>query len=191
MAFFLIDMALVIEVGRAVSVPLRLSLLCDSLSRSACVEVVCSTALCISVLAMDLPNLKVKLRCTGLNATRHSIIRMLDEHAISCSKVLRINENLLILFCNSLRDIDRIFCDDLCDEFGKLDCEPIPPPDLQAKRSFIVKSVDPVIYGEEVEEIAAELGNKNPWLVVKSVYRFNKSKTLKVTCSNQEMVNII
>ena len=139
---------------------------------------------------MDLPNLKVKLRCTGLNATRHSIIRMLGEHAISCSKVLRINENLLILFCNSLRDIDRIFCDDLCDEFGKLDCEPIPPPDLQAKRSFIVKSVDPVIYGEEVEVIAAELGNKNPWLVVKSVYRFNKSKTLKVTCSNQEMVNI-
>ena len=82
-------------------------------------------------------------------------------------------------------------CDDLYDEFMKLDCEPIPPPDLQAKRSFIVKSADPFIYGEEVEVIAAELGNKNPWLVVKSVYRFNKSKTLKVTCSNQEMVNLL
>ena len=99
----------VIEVGRAVlcrSDSLCCVILCHA---QPCVKVVCSTALCIPVLAMDLPNLKVKLRCTGLNATRHSIIRMLDEHAISCSKVLLINENLLILFCNSLRDIDRIF----------------------------------------------------------------------------------
>lgn len=97
------------------------------------------------------PNLKVKIICTGPRAARDSLHKVMHTFKVQCSRANRVNAELLLLYCNSNRDIDLIFSHDCLTELKKIDCQPQIPTYLKAKRSIIIKRLDPLIYSQETD----------------------------------------
>lgn len=133
---------------------------------------------------------KVKVKCTGPHATREQLLSSLSTFKIRVSRISRVDNELMLIYCNAAIDIDAIFSPDCLRVLSEIDCEPMFPTDLQAKRSIIIKRLDPFIYARDVQEIEVELMNKNNWVTVCNIYKFPRSKTIKVSFSNQQMVEL-
>lgn len=133
-------------------------------------------------------NFKVKMRCSSPLATREVILKILNNISVKCSRINRINDELLLIYCCTPEDVDIIFTPDAISKFNTVDCEPVAPPDLQAKRSLIVKRVDDCIYTQSEIAVKAELLRSNPWMFISSIFKFPNSKTIKVTFNSQDLV---
>ena len=135
-------------------------------------------------------NLKVKLRCTGSKASRDSVLQVLCDQGVKCAKLVAVDKTLILLYCTTLNDLDKVFSPNCISLLRDIDCDPRVPPDLQAKRSIIIRRVDQTIHNQSSSSIKTELERLNDWLVVDSIYKFPKSRTLKVSFTCQEMVNL-
>ena len=131
---------------------------------------------------------KIKVRCNSPKANREIMLRVLCDYNIKCSKIIKVNDKVLLVFCNASDDIDKMFSKECIAKLKSHDFNPIVPPDLQARRSLIVKNLDPLIYQNSVEDIVTEMEHSNIWLRIDSLYKFPNSRTIKVTCEDQEMV---
>ena len=76
------------------------------------------------------------------------MIKMLCEYNIGCSKLLKVKDKVLLVFCNTSDDADRMFSKDCIAKLKTFDFDPIVPPDLQAKRSLIIKNLRPSYLSE-------------------------------------------
>ena len=144
-----------------------------------------SAVFSFSILIMSL---KVKLRRNGLKASRVAVLEVICEFGVKCSKLHIIDDQVMLLFCNSHVDVDRIFSSECMKKLSEIDCDPRVPPDLQAKRSIIVRKLDNFIYEQCCDDIGAEIERSNDGLHVRSVHKFPNSKTMKITFLSQEMV---
>ena len=147
------------------------------------------SSVCVCDSSVIMANMRIKIRCNGASASRDSVLRVLCRNGVECSKLQRINSESLLLFCNSGSDIDKIFQDKCFLELQQSDCEPIFPADLKARRSIIIKSIDPFIYNHKEDGIKLELQKQNVWATVAEVFKFPNSKTVKVTFTEQSMVD--
>ena len=134
-------------------------------------------------------SLKIKLKCNSTLATRDSVLKITNNFHIKCSRINKVNPDLLLMYCNSSKDVDLLFSDKCLSELKKVKCTPIVPPGLQATRTIIVRRLDAVIYDEDVDTIKCELERVNTWLVISSIFKFPNSRTIKITCKNQDMVS--
>lgn len=132
---------------------------------------------------------KIKIKCLGPEASRDAVLKVLNRHNVLCSKVHRANADLILVYCNSANDVDKVFTSEAVNDLSQLDCEPTAPPDLHAKRSIIVKRLDSFIYDQDAESIKRELERVNPWLKIRNLFKFPNSKTFKITCFNLDMVS--
>ena len=133
-------------------------------------------------------NLKIKLKCTGDRATRDGVLKVLSECQVNCSRLYKVNNELILIYCNSANDVDLLFSTKCGDLLKRIDCVLKTPLDLQAKRSFIVRRVDSVILNHSIESISDELEKKNTWLVVRNIIKFPNSNVIKIVCGTQDMV---
>lgn len=130
---------------------------------------------------------KVKLKCLHNQNKRDALLKMLYDYHVNCSRIIQANPKLVLVYCNDSNDVDSVFSSKCISDLKVLGYEPIVPPDLRAKRSIIIKRLDSFIHGQSVENIKSELENVNSWLEIYDIYKFPKSKTLKITFVNQCM----
>lgn len=135
-------------------------------------------------------NIKIKIKCTHEHVDRESVLEILKKYSIKCSRVNRVDSKTLLLYCNNSQDVDKLFSPACIGDIKKLKCELVAPPDLVANRSIIVKQLDSFIYSQEVDTIKMELENENSWLNIQNIYKFPKSRTVKITFINQNMVTL-
>lgn len=136
-------------------------------------------------------NLKVKLRRGCASTTRDSVLNVLNSFNVKCSKIHAVDDDLFLIYCNTAHDVDLIFSPECGAKLDELKCVPQVPPGLEAKRSVIVRRLDNQVYSQNVLRIKAEIESKNTGFSLKTVYKFPKSKTLKLTFPNQDMVDRI
>ena len=132
-------------------------------------------------------SLKIKLICSSDSATRDSALAVLNEFNVRCSKIDKINDELMLLYCNTHQDVDRVFSSECIKKLKNIGYTPHEPPYLQANRSIIVKRLDKCIYDMPVDRMKIELESANNWMQVKTIYKFPNSKTIKITLIDQDM----
>ena len=92
-----------------------------------------------------------------------------------------------MFFCDSYNDIDGIFEEEVTGALRRINCDPVMPRDLKAKRSLIVKSCGAMVYDRDVSEIREEIERVNN-LKVCEAFKLPNFKALKVVLKSQKMV---
>ena len=133
---------------------------------------------------------KVKIKCEFFSQDqRVKILRIFDNFNIKCSKLVSSQNvpNECVAILHSITDVDKVFVEDCLSAFETLNCIPVMPPQLKAKRSIIMKSVDRYIYEFSENEILYEINRVNATLKAITVSKFSNARIIKITLSNQEM----
>ena len=133
---------------------------------------------------------KIKLKSLNDTINRDDVLSILKKFVIRCSRVNKVGANILLLYCNDSSDVDKLFSPECTKELKQLKCELIVPPDLKAKKSIIVKQVDSYVYDQNIDAIRYELEKENDWLSVNEIFKFPKSRNIKLTFANQNMVTL-
>jgi hypothetical protein len=92
-----------------------------------------------------------------------------------------------IAHCNADKDSDGIFSDGCLGALMLLDCVPVMPPDLRAKRTVVVRFVDKFVYDNSAEELKKDIGEQNQWLQVVQVIKLPSGTAIKLICKSREM----
>jgi hypothetical protein len=132
--------------------------------------------------------MKVKVRfAQGVNeAARQSLLGILSINGVKCSKILTQGDGFSVV-CNSPADADTIFSDKCSHSLQSQNFDPVLPAELKSKRTIILKRLDISLYNCENALLVEEIESANSWLTVKELYKFTKSKTIKLLCANQDM----
>ena len=72
-------------------------------------------------------------------------------------------------------------------ELEAVECKPILPPDLKAKRSLILWRCDDHILNQSEEDIKSKIEKQNDCAKVQEIFKYNSSKNVKVTIESQHM----
>jgi len=89
--------------------------------------------------------------------------------------------------CDSTDDLDELFSENCLAGLEELECRPVLPPALRSNRTVIVFKVDNLIYDNDTESIKNEIHRANFDLRVTELYKFENSKTIKLTFASQRM----
>ena len=73
---------------------------------------------------------KVKITCNGPQATRDSVLRVIKDAGIKWSRLIRVDQKLMLLYCNSPSDVDKMFEDQYLTILSERGCTPQVPPNL-------------------------------------------------------------
>lgn len=135
---------------------------------------------------------KIKIKCETPNiATRSAILQIISNYGARCSKLVVPSDNKceFLAYCNSDSDADKVLCQDSIDALSGINCVPVLPLHIKAKRTVIVKRLDQSISENSEADILDELDKQNDFLTVVDLFKFPNSNIIKITCRNQEMAN--
>ena len=134
---------------------------------------------------------KIKVKCQELtNNITIDVLQVLHVFGVACSKVQKNSSTKEVLvFCNSYDQLDKLFSSDCISALKAIGCFPKIPPQLKARRTVIIRSVDEFIYEKDENEILAEVKLKNSSLNAVEVFKFSKGRNIKITFDNQTMAN--
>ena len=136
---------------------------------------------------------KVRIKCDSMSQDKRlKLLKILEQFRIKCSKLISPLSvpNEYVAFLHDISDVDKLFTDNCINAFTALNCSPIMPAQLKAKRSVIMKKVDDYIYQYSEGEILTEINRQNSLIQASSVFKFPNIKMLKITLSNQLMTDI-
>ena len=130
---------------------------------------------------------------TLLNNSRPVTTPALNEilhcEKVDVSKTYFNKCNELFMLCNSSDDLDTLFSSGCISELEAVGCKPILPPDLEAKRSLIMRRCDDQILNQRDVDIKSEIENQNDCVKVQEIFKYNSSKNIKVTFEGQQMAS--
>ena len=82
----------------------------------------------------------------------------------------------------TLKKISMLFFSAACiSKLYTVECKPILPPDLKAKRSVILRRRDYQIPNMKEEDIKFEIENQSACIRVRDILKYDNSKNIKVT----------
>ena len=127
---------------------------------------------------------KIKLLTNGNPQQSQKLIKeILYNNDVMLSRTY-INANKLFALCNSARDVDNLFKKPCLEALKKVNCTPILPPDIKAKRSIILKNCDEDILLSTPQEITSEIEKLNR-VTIDDIFKFTSNKSMKITLDSQ------
>ena len=117
--------------------------------------------------------------------TTPALTEILHREKVNVSKTYFNKYNELFVLCYSSEDLDTLFSSGCFSELEAVGCKPILPPDLKAKRSLILRLCDDQILNQREEDIKSEIEKQNDSVKVQEIFKYNISKTKKVTFESQ------
>jgi hypothetical protein len=133
---------------------------------------------------------KVTIKCQDTSDNlRTRILIILNDFGAKCSKLFNSRKGEFAAYCHSDKEADGIFSDECLTALKAINCTPVMPMKLKAKRSVLVKNVDDHIYNNDVDAIKKELLKHNEWLAITEIFKFPSAKLIKITCSKQEFAD--
>jgi len=72
-------------------------------------------------------------------------------------------------------------------QLQNVSARPVMPPNIRVNRSLLLFKLDDMIFANSCEEIKSEIENKNQWCKLLDVFKFKKTKGIKVVFSSSIM----
>jgi len=114
-----------------------------------------------------------------------SVLKLLKQNSVNTVSI-SVSGSVFVVKCSEASDMDKLFSTKCISDLANIDCSPVLPPRLKALRTILVHNVEPIIYHHSVDEIKLELERTNNYTKVDDIYKFEKSKLLKITFSDQQ-----
>lgn len=127
------------------------------------------------------------IRLSETNITKQKLIKLLAESGVNFSKCYLDFHKQFVVICNGSDDVDKIFSDNCIQKLQEIGCKPVLPPELQARRAAILRYCDDMIYERSEDEIKEEIELKNTGIKVSDIFKFPKSKSIKITFGSAGM----
>jgi len=131
---------------------------------------------------------RIRLLCNdGALPSKEELLRVLVDHNVRITSVRITNNQFFDVFCTDDDNSDKIFSRDCVRGLNDINCEAVLPPNIKAKRTVILRNLDPLIYQNDIEQIKLEIQCENSQFVVDDLFKFPNSRMLKITFSTQQM----
>jgi len=127
-----------------------------------------------------------KLPNSEATPSKSEILKVLFDCGVQVSGV-RLSDDKFHVFCCEDGDSDRLFAEACITALQTLNCEPVLPPHIRAKRTVLLRNLDQLVYDNEVDDIKLEIGRANRNLIVDDIFKFQNNKMIKVTFSSHKM----
>ena len=95
------------------------------------------------------------------------------------------------LILSTTNDAEKLFSNKNMSILNNAGFKPHIPPILKSKRTIFARKSDPSFFEHSNEEILAEINSKNNPIIATSVFKFEKSSTIKIVLENANMVEKI
>jgi len=130
-----------------------------------------------------MPKITIKPR-NGIDEapSRVTILKTLCDSGVQVTSI-RSNNGVHHVYYSEDCDTDILFSEVCVAALFAVGCEPVLPPQIKAKRTVILRNLDPLIYEHEVDNIKIEIER----FIVDDIYKFSNHKMLKVTFTTQQM----
>lgn len=128
-----------------------------------------------------MPRIKIKHKHPTIQ-TKDQLLTILSEHDIYATKIIPLHDGYVVL--TSLEEeTDKIFDTPCQNSLNESSFNALLPPDLKAKRTVLLFSVDSTIRDKSEDEIQEEIESHNDFAAnaIDSVYKFQGSPIIKVT----------
>lgn len=118
-------------------------------------------------------------------ATRRRLLHVLAPEV----KVIRLipARDAIIVITGSDADADLIFTTEKLETLSKDGFSALMPPTLRAQRSVVCVRLDDLVYEHGADEILDEVEREQSWAKVQEVYKFPRSKNVKITFQTSAM----
>ena len=146
----------------------------------------CTVCVCLKQYC-DLAMPRIKIRCQQISSgTWSDILKIFRESSIKCTKLVP-SDGCYLAYCDTNSDVDLVFSDEVMKVFRLKNYSPVSPPDLQSRRTVIVKYLDDSICNCSVDEISTDINSNNLWLKTELIAKFKTGRGLKMICETIEM----
>jgi len=130
---------------------------------------------------------KITIKCSAETApTKVELLERLRPFNIRISGI-QLRGKVFHVSYDDGQDLDNLFSDDCIAKLEELQCSPVLPPALRSSRTVILFRVDDLIYDNSTETIREEIQRANRNLRVDDIYKFENSRTVKITFTSQRM----
>lgn len=118
-------------------------------------------------------SLRVRIKSLqgGLNPQRKSLLReRLYENGVKFSRLIQAPDSFICI-CLSDNDVDLTISTKLIDKLKKIHFDVVIPPPLRAKKSVIIRRLDPDVTDHSEEEIKHDIERRNVWAKIDEIVK--------------------
>jgi len=121
-----------------------------------------------------MPKIIIKRISATIDVAKTDVLRILSEHGVRISTI-KVNNGIFHAYCDFDEDMDHFFAPGCVTALKNVNCFPVCPPQLRAKRTVILHKLDPIITENDIAEMKNEIESCNPNIVVEELYKFSNS----------------
>lgn len=108
----------------------------------------------------------------GDSRTKLKLLELLAPTKVNVCKLTTTNDGSLLVVTATEGDADRLLNNKTMKTLNDAGFDPIPPPELRARRTVICHRVDEIIFDNNAQDIAKEIEGKQAWAKVISTFKF-------------------
>jgi len=138
--------------------------------------------------ATTMTRIKVKVISPTIEPpSRLVLLRTVSDCGVKVSTALTGSNGSFNIDCSEDCDVDKLFSHDCLRALKTINCAPILPPHVRARRTVLLRRLDPSICEHSADEIKSELLRANSNYEIVDLFKFPDGKIIKVTFANQNM----
>lgn len=123
---------------------------------------------------------------TGLQR-KNDLSTLIYDHGIKFTRIIPTGE-VFIVVCLTDNDVDKLNSGTVTDCLKGKQFEVIIPPFMKAKKTVVLKRVDRDITGLSIEDLIADIENRNDWIKIEELNKFpNMPNMLKIRLQDISM----
>jgi len=137
-----------------------------------------------------MPKIVIKRINATIDVAKTDILKILSERNIRISSIKN-NNGLFHVYCDFDSDMDSFFSPECVSALERVNCLPVSPPQLLAKRTVLLHKLDPIITERNVNELRTEIERCNENVIVDEIFKFSNSTSIKLSLSTQKMASTV
>ena len=125
---------------------------------------------------------RIKIKHLERTREKATLLNTLSQHGIYATNVIPTSDGFVVPNSND-DEMDKIFTDACLKELSAGGFTPILPPEMKAKRTVLLFSVDEEIMKRPTEDIEGEIYRCNVWApdTIHTIFKFPRNPIMKIT----------
>ena len=128
-----------------------------------------------------MPRVKIK-KPNRSDEDKLRLLNILSQHDVYAVRIFSTYDGYGILTSND-DDVDKMFNNDCLEALEQESFTPVLPPELKAKRTLLLFSLEEHIMDKTIEEMKEEIEKENAWTAgkIQEIFKFPRSPIIKIT----------
>ncbi len=118
-------------------------------------------------------------------ASKRQLLGILSP-AVKPTRLISSWDAIIVLTATD-KDADNIFSPSMLQTLADSDFTPIMPPELKSRRTVVCLRLDELVYDNSPEDIKEDIESRQSWAKVVEIFKFPRSKTIKITFTTSDM----